>query len=108
MANILVIAEHDDGQLKLATLSAVAFAHKVIAETGGAFDVLVIAKSAAQPNNSATTARQMLVADHAQPGACSPTNTPKWLLTLRSNAARRWWLALPQLSKDVLPAQRHC
>jgi len=68
MANIQVIAEHDDGQLKLATLSAVAFAHKVIAETGGAFDVLVIGENvggtAEQLRNYG--AANVLVADHAQ------------------------------------------
>lgn len=42
MATILVIAEHDDGQLRLATLSAVAFAKRVVAEAGGTFDILVI------------------------------------------------------------------
>src|ERR1044071_2646589 len=42
MPNILVVAEHDAGQLKLATLSAVAFARKVVAEAGGRFDILVV------------------------------------------------------------------
>ncbi len=42
MANLLVIAEHDQGQLKQATLAAVGCAHKVIAEAGGSFEVLVI------------------------------------------------------------------
>src|SRR6185436_19292494 len=42
MPNILVIAEHDDGQLKLATLSAAAFASKLAAEIGGTFELLVI------------------------------------------------------------------
>lgn len=42
METILVIAEHDDGQLKLATLSAVAFAKRVVADAGGIFDVLAL------------------------------------------------------------------
>ncbi|MCS6861448.1 MAG: electron transfer flavoprotein subunit alpha/FixB family protein [Abditibacteriales bacterium] len=42
MPHLLVIAEHDDGQLKQATLSAVGFARQVSAEAGGAFEVLVI------------------------------------------------------------------
>ena len=42
MSNILVIAEHEAGQLKLATLSAIAFARKVASETGGQFEILVI------------------------------------------------------------------
>ena len=68
MANILVIAEHDDGQLKLATLSAVACARKVIAEAGGSFDVLVVGENiggaAEQLRNCG--AANVLLADHAQ------------------------------------------
>ena len=67
MANILVIAEHDSGQLKLATLSAAAFARKVVAEAGGSFDVLVIGENV---GGTAETLRNcgasaVLVADHA-------------------------------------------
>jgi electron transfer flavoprotein alpha subunit len=67
MANILVIAEHDEGQLKLPTLSAVAFAQRVIADGGGSFDVLIIGEhvgAAAEPlgNHGASS---VLVADHA-------------------------------------------
>jgi len=45
MANILVIAEHDRGQLKLATLSAVGFARQVVADAGGTFEILVIGEN---------------------------------------------------------------
>ena len=67
MPNILVIAEHDDGQLKLATLAAVAFAKQVAAEAGGSFDILVIGDKVggtAEPlrNHGAAS---VLVADHA-------------------------------------------
>jgi electron transfer flavoprotein alpha subunit len=68
MANILVIAEHDNGQLKQATLSAVAFAHKVVAEGGGSFDILVIGENVGgtaellRPYGAST----VLVADYAQ------------------------------------------
>src|SRR6185436_15266241 len=40
MPKILVIAEHDEGHLKLATLSAVSFASKLATEAGGTFEVL--------------------------------------------------------------------
>jgi electron transfer flavoprotein alpha subunit len=68
MPTILVLAEHDDGQLKQATLSAVGFARKVVAEAGGSFAILVIGE------NVGGTAEQLrpygasavLVADHAQ------------------------------------------
>jgi electron transfer flavoprotein alpha subunit len=68
MANILVIAEHDDGQLKQATLAAVALAHKLVVESGGSFDILVIGENVGataellRPYGAST----VLVADHAQ------------------------------------------
>jgi electron transfer flavoprotein alpha subunit len=42
MPKILVIAEHDEGQLKQATLSAVACARQITAQAGGAFELLVL------------------------------------------------------------------
>jgi electron transfer flavoprotein alpha subunit len=68
MANLLVIAEHDQGHLKLATLAAVGCAHKVVAEAGGSFDILVIGQNvggiaeALRPFGAAA----VLVADDAQ------------------------------------------
>ncbi len=41
MATLLVIAEHERGQLKLATEAAIAFARQVIAVEGGTFHILV-------------------------------------------------------------------
>src|SRR5437016_4838502 len=66
--NILVIAEHEDGQLKLATLSAVAFAAKVVAEVGGAYEILVLGQNIATIAEllSHYGASSVLVADHAQ------------------------------------------
>jgi electron transfer flavoprotein alpha subunit len=43
--NILIVAELDGGQLKLATLSAVAFAAKVVADAGGSFEILVLGEN---------------------------------------------------------------
>jgi electron transfer flavoprotein alpha subunit len=68
MPNILVLAEHDSGQLKQATLSAVAFAHKMVAEAGGSFDILLIGENM---SGTAEGLRQygastVLVADYAQ------------------------------------------
>jgi len=67
MAKILVIAEHDDGQLKLATLSAMGFAHKVCADMGSSFDVLILGEgiSAAAESLRGYGAASVLVADHA-------------------------------------------
>jgi electron transfer flavoprotein alpha subunit len=68
MANILVIAEHDGGQLKLATLSAVAFAKKAVKEAGGTFDSLVVGSGVGSIAESLRNygAASVLVADHAQ------------------------------------------
>ena len=65
---ILVVAEHDSGQLKLATLSAVAFAAKVIAEIGGAYEILVLGEGVASLAQllSHYAASAVLIADQAQ------------------------------------------
>lgn len=68
MAKVLVVAEHDDGQLKPPTLSAVACAQKVIAEAGGSFEILVIGENVggvAEPLRPCG-ASAVLAADHAQ------------------------------------------
>jgi electron transfer flavoprotein alpha subunit len=68
MPNVLVIAEHDQGQLKLATLSAIAFAKSLVVEAGGSFDILVIGENLAaiaeqlRPYGAAA----VLLADHPQ------------------------------------------
>lgn len=42
MPKILVIAEHDEGQLKQATLSAVACARNIAAQAGGSYELLLL------------------------------------------------------------------
>jgi len=68
MANILVIAEHEDGQLKLATLSAVAFAAKAVSEAGGAFEILVLGSQVASIAEQLRSygASAVLLADYGQ------------------------------------------
>jgi electron transfer flavoprotein alpha subunit len=68
MPNILVLAEHDDGQLKQATLAAVAFAQKVVAAAGGSFDVLLIGQNLSPTGERLRQygASSVLIADHAQ------------------------------------------
>jgi electron transfer flavoprotein alpha subunit len=68
MNKILVIAELDGGQLKLATLSAVAFAQKAIAQSGGSFEILVMGEkvAAAAERLRPYGAAAVLVADHEQ------------------------------------------
>ncbi len=64
MSLTLVLTEHDQGQLKLASLSAAAFA----AQVGEPFDVLVLGSGVATVAESLRTAgaRTVLVADHAE------------------------------------------
>ena len=65
---ILILAEHDAGQLKLATLSAVAFAPKVIGEVGGSYEILAIGEAISPLGEQLSQygASSVLVADHPQ------------------------------------------
>ena len=67
MPIILVLAEHDDGQLKQATLSAVAFAQKVVAAAGGSFDILLMGENMSGTAEGLRSygATTVLVADNA-------------------------------------------
>jgi electron transfer flavoprotein alpha subunit len=67
MTKVLVIAEHHNGQLKLATLSAIGFARQVVAETGGAFEILVIGENlgALASQLGRYGAAAVITADHA-------------------------------------------
>ena len=106
MANLLVIAEHDQGQLKLATLAAVACAHKVVAEAGGSFDILVIGQNVGgtaellRPYGAAT----VLVADDAQ---LQHPVADKYAQVITDVAKQRGTTmvlgAASTFSKDILP-----
>ena len=67
-SNILVIAEHDEGQLKLATLAAVACAKKVCSDVGGQFEIVVIGEGVGGIADALAGygAANVLVADHPQ------------------------------------------
>ena len=106
MANLLVIAEHDRGQLKQATLAAVACAHKVVAEAGGSFDILVIGENVGgtaellRPYGAAT----VLVADDAQ---LQHPVADKYAQVIADVAKQRGTTmvlgAASTFSKDILP-----
>jgi electron transfer flavoprotein alpha subunit len=68
MPKLLVLAEHEHGQLKLATLSAIAFARKLVSDAGGTFEILVIGENLAGIAESLQSygAAAVLLADHAQ------------------------------------------
>ena len=106
MPNILVLAEHDNRQLKLATLSAVAFAHRVVAEAGGLFDVLVIGENVGGTAEllRAYGASAVLVADHAQ---LQHPVADKYAQVIADVAKQRGMTlvvgAASTFSKDILP-----
>src|SRR5258708_301546 len=68
MITTLIVAEHEDGQIKLATLSAVAFAAKVCAEAGGSYKTLVRGENINSIGEQLTNygASAVLLADHPQ------------------------------------------
>jgi len=106
MANILVIAEHDGGQLKLATLSAVACAKKVVAEVGGSFDVLVLGENVGVIAETLRNygAASVLSADHSQ---LKHPVADKYACVIAAAAKQRGSTlviaAATTFSKDVLP-----
>ncbi len=103
---ILVVAEHDLGQLKLATLSAVACAQQVCAAGGGQFDILVLGESV---NGVADALRgygaaEVLVADAA---ALKHPLADKYAQAIATTAQSRGSTQIvatsSTFSKDVLP-----
>ncbi len=102
MSHILVIAEHDDGQLKQATLSAVGFARKA----GGTFDVLIIGQevSAMAEALRGYGAATVLVAD--SPALQHPV-ADKYAQVIvdaaRERNATMLVAAASTFSKDILP-----
>src|SRR6185295_7573388 len=106
MAKILVLAEHDDGQLKLATLSAMGFAHKVCAEAGGDYDVLILGENISTAAESLRSygAVAVLVADQA---ALKAPLADKYAYVIdevaRAQNATMVVGAASTFSKDVLP-----
>ena len=106
MPHLLVIAEHDQGQLKLASFAAAGFAQQVCAATGGSFDILVLGSSvntAAEALRRAGAAK-VLVADH--PELIHPLADRYAQIiadTVRARATTLVVGATSTFSKDVLP-----
>lgn len=102
MPHILVIAEHDDGQLKQATLSAVGFVRKA----GGTFEVLIIGQevSAMAESLRGYGAAAVLVAD--SPALQHPV-ADKYAQVIADAARKRHATmvvaAASTFSKDILP-----
>ena len=106
MHKILVLAEHDDGQLKLATLAALGFARKTCAAAGGSYAVLILGEGLAAATEllRGYGATEVLVADHA---ALKAPLADKYAHVIgevaRAQNATLVVGAASTFSKDVLP-----
>src|SRR5437867_4348 len=106
MASILVIAEHDGGQLKLATLSAIAFARKTCAAAGGSFEILVMGEKVEGIAERLRRygASAVLVADQAQ---FKHPLSDRYALVIaevvKQRAVALLVAAASTFSKDILP-----
>ncbi len=106
MPTILVLAEHDQGRLKLASLAAAGFARKVCATAGGAFDLLVLGHGVAGIAESLRRcgAAHVLAADH--PALQHPL-ADKFAQVIagvaRERGATMVVAAASTFSKDILP-----
>jgi electron transfer flavoprotein alpha subunit len=102
MSHTLVVAEHDQGQLKAASLAAAGFA----AAVGGTYDLLLLGSgvSAAAEGLRASGARAVLVADH--PDLAEPLADRYAHVVAEVARARGATLvvgAVSTFAKDVLP-----
>lgn len=106
MPKILILAETDEGQLKLATLSAVAFAEKLIADAGGSFEILVVGKNVGPVADQlrAYGAASVLTADHPQLEQPLADKYAHLLAQLaKERGATMIAAAASTFSKDILP-----
>ncbi|MBI2517972.1 MAG: electron transfer flavoprotein subunit alpha/FixB family protein [Opitutae bacterium] len=106
MQHILVIAEHDNGQLKLASFAAAGFAQQVCAAGGGSFDILLLGSGLAAAAEAVRRAgaATVLTADH--PELAHPLADRYAQVIADTAKARSATLvvgATSTFSKDVLP-----
>lgn len=106
MNRILVIAEHDQGHLKLATFAAAGFAQKVCAASGGTFDFLLLGSglAAAAEGLRRSGAGAVLVADSPELTQPLADRYAQVIAdTVRTRAATVVVAATSTFSKDLLP-----
>lgn len=106
MTKLLVVAEHDAGQLKLATLAAVACAKSVVSQTGGTFDILVLGESiqAVAEQLTAYGAASVLVADTPALARPLADKYAQVITTVAKSSGSSMVIgAASTFSKDILP-----
>ncbi|MBU6401541.1 MAG: FAD-binding protein [Verrucomicrobia bacterium] len=106
MPQILVIAEHDQGQLKAATLAATGFARKVGSAAGGQFEVLVLGHGVAGVAESLRHCGAVSVLTADDPALRHPL-ADKFAAVIagvvRGRGATMVVAAASTFSKDILP-----
>jgi electron transfer flavoprotein alpha subunit len=106
MPQILILAEHDSGQLKLATKAAVSCAQNLCAAAGGAFDILLLGDAIAPVAASLRGfgAAQVLTADHeALRQPLADRYAQVIASAVRQRGATMLLAAASSFSKDILP-----
>jgi electron transfer flavoprotein alpha subunit len=106
MPNILIIAELEDGQLKLPTLSAVEFARKAAADTAGSFDILVLGENVGPAAELLRNygAGAVLIADHTHlKNPLADKYAELIVRVVKQRASTMVAAAASTFSKDILP-----
>ena len=106
MNRILVIAEHDSGQLKLASFAAAGFAQKVCTASGGSFDFLLLGSgvAAATEGLRKSGAATVLAADSPELAQPLADRYAKIIAdTAKARGATLVVAAASTFSKDILP-----
>ena len=107
MPRILVLAEHDHGQLKLASFAAAGFAQKVCAgAAGSAFDILLLGSGLAAPAEGLRRSGAAAVLTADSPALAEPLADRYASViadTARARGATLVVAATSTFSKDILP-----
>jgi electron transfer flavoprotein alpha subunit len=106
MPHLLVIAEHDRGQLKLASFAAAGFARQVCTATGGSFDILVLGSGLGAATEALRRAGAAVVLAADDPELIHPLADRYARViadTARARGAALVVGATSTFSKDVLP-----
>lgn len=106
MTHLLVLAEHDQGRLKPASLAAAGCARQVCAATGGTFDFLLLGAGigAAAEGLRRAGARAVLVADHPELEQPLADRCARVIAdTAEARGAALVIGAISTFTKDVLP-----
>jgi electron transfer flavoprotein alpha subunit len=106
MARILVIADHQDGDLKKSTLQTLTLAREIASRTGGGFSIAVIGSGVGAVANQLTSygAERVLVVDAPAYAHYLAENTSKAVAALAKQTGASFVLSSTGTTgKDMLP-----